>query len=296
MSTLFGTKRMKINEITPDKSKFLQILGNIDNPPTKLYYMGQLPNDRPKTVAIVGTRRPTAYGREVTSRFASELAKRGIVIVSGLALGVDAIAHQACVNAGGRTIAIIPSGLPNIQPSSNHRLAEEIIKTGGAVMSEHLASEVLAIMKWTFLVRNRLVAGLADAVLITEAGSHSGTLNTAAHALNDGRDVLVVPGNITSPMSGGTNRLIRQGATPITSIDDVMAVLYPDIKTSQRPLPLGTNPTEQAIIDALSAGIRDGDEIQRLTKVDPVAMSTAITMLELNEIIRPLGANQWTLS
>lgn len=285
---------MKINEISPLKHKYLQIVGSIAKPPYKLYYTGTLPEARRPTIAVVGTRKPTSYGREVTERLAYDLAKRGIVIISGLALGVDALAHRAALEAGGITLAVLPCGLPRIAPATNRGLAEDIIHRGGALLSEY-ASDTEVAWKSNMLARNRIVAGLADAILITEASARSGTLNTAAHALDQGKTVFVVPGNITSPTSAGCNALLKQGATPVTCAEDILEVIAPQSLTEQSQLPLGSNPVELAIITQLQAGMRDGDEIQRTAGLSASDMSTALTMLELTGTIKALGANQWTL-
>lgn len=290
---------MKINKVVPDSNPYLKELANIDNKPQALYYLGEIPKQRQPTIAIVGTRKPTSYGVEVTSRLASKLTKRGFIIVSGLALGTDALAHRACLDAGGTTIAIIPSQLPNIYPRSNSALARRIVEKGGAVMSEHSVddTEPYILGRWSFLERNRLVSGVADAVLITEASKRSGTLNTAAHALAQGKDVFVVPGNITSPQSAGCNALIKQGATPVTCAEDIISVVAPEAMpaASQPKLPLGTTPAETIIIEQLARGVRDGDELQKTAKLSATEFSTALTMLELSGAIRSLGANQWTL-
>lgn len=288
---------MKINKTSPDDNNYLQGLCYIDNKPRALYYIGTLPTERQLTLAIVGTRKPTRYGTEVALRFAGELARRGIIIVSGLALGIDALAHRACLEADGTTIAILANQLPDIRPAANRALGERIIAQGGAIMSEHCTSEPepYVVGKWSFLERNRLVSGLADAILIVEAAARSGTLNTAAHALAQGKEVFVIPGNITSPMSAGCNALIRQGATPVTSPDDILAVLQPSAIKKQTALPLGATPAETAIIKHLAAGIRDGDELQKATELSAVEFNTTLTMLEINGVVRSLGANQWSL-
>lgn len=295
MSTPFTQIMYKINEIRPLEHDYLQISRCIANLPSKFYGIGTLPTQRVPTVAIVGSRKPTAYGREVTEQLASSLARRGVVIVSGLALGVDAIAHKAALDVGGTTIAVLANGLDAITPTSNRQLGERIVSEGGGIISEYpIGTPTLA---HQFLARNRIVSGIADAVIVTEAGARSGTLNTAGHALSQGKEVFAVPGPITSPMSAGCNQLLRQGATPVTCADDILTVLQPLVHASdQRPLPLGNNDSEQAIIDALAAGIRDGDEIQQTTQIDASTYSTALTMLEINGVIKPLGANKWTLA
>lgn len=284
---------MKINNISPQDNKYLQITQNIVKPPKSLYYIGTLPEERLISVAIVGTRKPTSYGQEITTRFAEELARKGIVIVSGLALGVDSLAHRAALNAGGTTIAVLGNGLPDIYPASHKGLANDIVQNGGAILSEY--EPHTKARPHYFLERNRIVSGLADAIIITEAAARSGTLNTATHALEQGKEVFVVPGNITSPMSFGCNQLIKQGATPLIDSDDVLSVIAPDTITDQTILPLGSNPLETTVLQLIASGIRDGDEIRLKAEVDAIELSTTLTMLEIAGTIRSLGANQWTL-
>lgn len=293
MSTLFDTFPMKINKISPDKHDFLQITSGIAKPPKSLYFIGKLPDTRRPTVAIVGSRKPTAYGKEVTYRLAYDLAVHGIVIVSGLALGVDALAHQATLDAEGTTLAVLGNGLSSVYPAANTQLAHTIVASGGALISEYEPNTPAR--GFQFLERNRLVSALSDAVLITEAAARSGTLNTAAHALEQGRTVFVVPGNITSALSAGCNQLIKQGATPVTCAEDILEVIAPHSSVAQTTLPLGNTPEETTVIELLQAGVRDGDELQRKSQIDPSAFSVTLTMLELNGSIRALGANQWTL-
>lgn len=284
---------MKINRITPEKHKYLQIIAPIAKSPKTLHIMGALPNERMPTVAIVGTRKPSPYGREVTHQLSFDLAKRGIVIVSGLALGVDAIAHRAALEAGGTTIAVLANGLPRIYPATHKTLAEDIIKSGGAIISEYEPhSDARA---YQFLERNRIVSGLADAIIITEAAARSGTLNTAAHALEQGKEVFVVPGNITSPLSAGCNALLKQGATPITGADDVLEIIAPHLLRAQSVLPLGNSPLESKLLELLQAGIRDGDELQQKAAAPISEFTQTLTMMELSGAIRSLGANQWTI-
>lgn len=284
---------MKINKISPEDNNFLQILEHIANTPEVLHYVGTLPATRRPTVAIVGSRKPTAYGKEVTTRIARDLAQKGVIIVSGLAHGVDGLAHQAACDAGGTTIAVLGNGLPDIYPSSHQKLAEAIIKQGGALLSEY--DEHMPALPHQFLERNRLVSGLADAVIITEAAAKSGTMSTAAHALEQGKEIFVVPGNITSPMSTGCNLLLRQGATPLLDAMNVLEVIAPELLDPQTSLALGSTPEETIIIGLLKSGIRDGDELQRASELSPSQFGSSLTMLELSGTVRSLGANQWTL-
>ncbi len=284
---------MKINTISPQDNKFLQIITTIAIPPKKLHFIGKIPDKRVPTVAIVGSRKPTAYGKEVTYQLAYDIAKHGIVVVSGLALGVDAIAHRAALDAGGKTLAVLANGVDNIYPATNRDLASDVLAHEGAIISEYEPGTEAR--DFQFLERNRIVSGLSDAIIVTEAAARSGTLSTAAHALEQGREVFVVPGNITSPLSAGCNNLIKQGAHPITCANDVLEIIAPETLKSQSLLPLGSTPLESKIISLLQSGIRDGEELQVLSEVDIVEFSRAITMMEISGTIRALGGNQWTL-
>lgn len=285
---------MKINRITPDRNNFTQILGNIAKPPESLHYMGNLPKRRCPSVAIVGTRKPTPYGREVTTRLARELANRGVIIISGLALGVDALAHKATLEAGGTTLAVLGNGLPEVYPATNRGLAEQIVKSGGAILSEY--EPHTEAKSWTFLERNRIVAGLSDAIIITEAAARSGTLNTAMHAMEQGKDVFVVPGNITSPMSVGCNQLIKQGATPLTNSDEVLETIAPELLNAPSHSHIAVHdPLQAKILKHITDGMRDGDSLQQTIGCSATDLSSALTMLEIAGAIRSLGAGQWTL-
>lgn len=284
---------MKINRISPQEHNFLQILESIDKKPKALYFMGELPASRPPTVAIVGTRKPSSYGKEVTHRLAYDLAKRGVVIVSGLALGVDGLAHRAALEANGTTIAVLANGLPTIYPASHKSLAADILSGGGAIISEYEPNS--SARSYQFLERNRIVSGIADAIIITEAAARSGTLNTASHALAQGKEIFVVPGNITSPLSAGCNALLKQGAAPVTEAEDILQSIAPQLLQPQAALPLGGTPLESTIIVLLQSGMRDGEELQQASGALPPEFSQTLTMLELNGIIRSLGGNQWTL-
>ena len=288
---------MEINRILPDEHIFSQRLTNIANPPKSLCYMGKLPETKAPVVSIVGSRKPSAYGKEVTERLATDLAKAGCVIVSGLALGVDCIAQKAAIEAGGTVVAVVPNELPDISPRTNYQLAMSIIEQGGAVVSEWMKGDNKIVNRWSFLERNRLVSGLADGIIITEAAERSGTLNTASHALNQGRDLFVVPGNITSPLSAGCNTLLKQGAYLVTDADDVLSIIAPEKlqKDNGQELVVSATIEEGIIIKLISEGLRDGDEIQQKSGLSASDFATALTMLEINGVIKPLGANNWTL-
>ena len=288
---------MEINRILPDEHNFTQRLASIANPPKRLCFMGKLPDKQAPVVAIVGSRKPSAYGKEVTEKLATDLAKAGCIIVSGLALGVDSIAQKAALEAGGVVVGVVADELPSISPRTNHGLAMNIIKHGGAIISEWMKGDGKVVGRWSFLERNRLVSGLADAIIITEAAERSGTLNTATHALDQGRDLFVVPGNITSPLSAGCNSLLKQGAFAVTEAADILQIIAPEqLKSSdQNKLPLGDSPEEDIIIKLINSGVRAGDELQKQSGLSAAQFSTALTMLEVNGTIKALGANNWTL-
>jgi DNA processing protein len=281
---------MNINTIRPDEHNFLKRLTTLAAPPKSLYYIGSLPDKPQLTVAIVGTRRPTAYGRTVTEQIASALARKGALIVSGIAIGVDAIAHASALDAGGHTLAVLPSGVDDPYPKSNQQLARRILEHGDALISEYEPSH--RPMSHDFLWRNRLVSGLSDAVIVTEANLRSGTLSTVAHALEQGRDVYVVPGPITSPLSAGCNRLIAQGATPITDVESLLEQLG---LTGQTVLALGDSPEEATILELLRQGISDGDELQVQSGYRPEQLAQTLTMLEIKGMVKSLGGNMWRL-
>jgi DNA processing protein len=285
---------MKINRIRPQDHDFTEVLSSIALKPEILYYRGALPEKRVKSVAVVGTRKPTTYGQAVGYKVAYELARRGFVIVSGLALGTDAIAQKAALDAGGQTIAVLCSGIDLITPRANTALGERIENGGGAIISEHPPG--IGVRSWNLLKRNRIVSGLADAVIVIEAASRSGTLSTAAHALNQGRPVFAVPGNITNPMSAGCNNLIKQGAIPLTTADDILAMIAPD-KLTQTNLGevLGDTPFENSILQQIKQGNNDGETIMSALNMPVSEFNQAVTMLEIKGLVRALGANKWAI-
>ncbi|MCL2869804.1 DNA-processing protein DprA [Candidatus Saccharibacteria bacterium] len=283
----------KINQIRPQDTKFTEVLSTIALVPKKLYFVGKLPENSLKCVTIVGSRKPTRYGQEVAYSLAFELAKRGITIISGLALGIDAIAHRGALDAKGLTVAVLASGVDDITPRSNYSLGQEIIYSGGAIISEYEPGTPP--YKGSFLERNRIVSGLSDAIVVVEAASRSGTLSTAAHALAQGKYVFAVPGNITSPMSTGCNRLIKQGAIPLTEVDDVLAAICPNELVQGKLDVLGDNEVESQIIKLIKKGERDGEAIMHLVGLNTSDFNQVVTLMELKGQIRSLGANQWAL-
>lgn len=265
---------------------------SIYKPPQRLFVAGDTSLlTAPHRLAVVGSRKVSPYGASVIEQIIPRVAKAGIVIVSGLALGVDSLAHRATLEAGGSTIAVLPSGLSAIYPTSHTLLAKKIVASGGLVISEYEPTK--RPMKHHFIERNRLISACSQATLIIEASHKSGSLHTARFALEQGRDVLAIPGNITSMASEGTNRLIQAGATPITCADDILR--HFGIEDAQKATPLPANPEEAAIITLLHQGISDASELLTYSKLSPAVFHSTMTMLEIEQTITPLGNNQWSL-
>ena len=285
---------MEIFQINLSDCNYLRDLPHIPDPPKKLFIRGKLPEKRVKTAAIVGTRKPSAYGREIATKIASECAKNGIVVVSGLALGIDSIAHRAAIDSGGKTIAVLANGVDKIYPRSHEDLGQRILQTNGAILSEYPNNTPAR--PWQFLARNRIVSGLADAVVIIEAASRSGTLSTANHALDQGKEIFAVPGNITSPLSAGCNQLIKNGANPLTSVEDLLDFLIPDRFEKQTQLFKGDTREENVILEFLSKnGTTSSDVIIKQTKLSASEFNQAITMLELKGLALNNGGEKWSL-
>lgn len=296
---------MKINQISPLEHDFTKVLETIALMPKTLYYVGKLPENvdilnnkrekqRPKCVAIVGARKNTSYGQEIAYQAAFKLAKEGIIIISGLAYGIDSIAHRGALDAGGRTIAILGSPIDEIYPRSHTRLAEEILEKDSAIISEYAPGERIY-PKTSFLQRNRLISGLSDAVLVVEAAERSGSLNTASHALSEGKDLYAVPGDITRLSSVGCNHLISQGAYPYTKPEDIIDNLLPNNRRKPQKSSFSGTPIEKSILDEIKKGNRDGEQIIASLGIFPAEFNQAITMLEIKGIVFPLGMNNWGL-
>lgn len=207
-----------VYQIKISDTAYPYLLKNIHDPPPILYVKGELPQGR--MLAVVGTRKMTAYGQEVTARLTRELVEAGFVIVSGLALGVDGVAHQTTLDCGGKTVAVLGTNVEHIYPREHIGLYNSILEHGGGIVSE-VAPDV-KVVRGMFPARNRIISGLSEAVLVTEGAIDSGSLITARMALDQGREVFAVPGPINSPVGEGTNYLLKNGAKLITSIEDII--------------------------------------------------------------------------
>ncbi|OGL67159.1 DNA protecting protein DprA [Candidatus Uhrbacteria bacterium RIFCSPHIGHO2_01_FULL_63_20] len=270
-------------------------LREIHDPPSPLYVRGALPDATRPHVAVVGTRAPTRYGHDVVESIVTPLARAGVVIVSGLAFGIDALAHRAALEAGGTTLAVLGSRLEDeqIYPATNRPLAARILACGGALMGELDAES--AIGSFNFPRRNRIIAGLCQAVLIVEAAKKSGSLITARCAIDEGRDVMAVPGPITGALSEGPNRLIKSGAIPILSAEDVLEALkMPSvIQKSEPTLFVADTPEEEALVKALADATLHADELTRATGLGAALVGSTLTLLEMKGAVKNAGGRYW---
>jgi DNA processing protein len=277
-----------IKILTWDDKSYPQRLKEIEQPPPVLYMRGDYLPDDLFAVAIVGTRRVTPYGRQITEELASYLASNGITVVSGLARGVDAIAHQVAIKAGGRTIAVLGSGVDKIYPPEHRQLADRMMEQG-AVVSDYAPGTPPDASN--FPPRNRIISGLSLAVVVVEAGETSGALITAEFAAEQGREVFAVPGSILAPQSKGTNKLIQRGALPLLSINDLMQALnltrMGDHKAARKILP--ADETEARVMNILGAEPLHVDEIRNQTALPIEKVSAALALMELKGMVRQVG-------
>lgn len=279
----------RIQKLEPQE--FPVLLKEISDPPDELYLAGTLPAEDHTFLCVVGSRKYTSYGRDAVERIIAGLAGYPVVIVSGLAIGIDSIAHTAALAAGLKTIAIPGSGLNEdvLYPATNRQLARKIIERSGALLSP-FASDFKA-TQWSFPARNRIMAGISQAVLVIEAEERSGTLITARLALDYNRDVYAVPGSIFSSTSRGTNKLIAEGATPITSSADMLTALGLEIKNDQEQeitMEDDTSPEEKMVWELLSEPVVR-DELIRAMKIPISHANGILTGMEIKGLIKESG-------
>ena len=255
-----------------------ELLRQIHDPPRTLFLRGSASADvlELAAVAIVGARACSPYGSQVARMLGRELAAAGLVVVSGLARGIDGEAHRGALEAGGITVAVLGCGIDRDYPAAHAELARRICERG-LVVSEYEPGVEPA--PWRFPARNRIIAGLAAATVIVEARERSGALITADFALEDGREVFAVPGEITSTLATGTNRLLGQGATPLTSADDVLELF--GLAASQRPAAPAIGANAASVVKRLVEGAASADELARATGLEPGLLAAALAELEL---------------
>lgn len=281
-----------VHAVTWEDPNYPRLLREVPAPPPLLYIRGQLVEEDIWAVGVVGTRRATYYGQEVTRRLVTGLAHSRVTTVSGLARGIDGIAHETALEGGGRTIAVLGSGIDRIYPPEHRKLAAQI-ESNGAVISEYpLGTPPEA---GNFPPRNRIISGLSLGVLITEAGMRSGALITADYAAEQGRDVFAVPGSILSSSSAGTNRLIQEGAKTVVAVEDILNELNLTmvVEQAQARRVLPATDTENSIIAHLGAEPVHVDQIGRLTGMPIAEVTSALTLMELKGLVRQVGGMKY---
>ncbi len=281
--------------LTWDDEAYPRLLRPIPGAPPVLYVRGSLTQADEWAVAVVGTRHATSYGHEAAAALAGDLARHRITIVSGLARGIDGIAHRAALEAGGRTIAVLGCGVDVVYPPEHRRLASEIAERGALVSDYPLGTQPEA---RNFPPRNRIISGLSLGVLVVEGAADSGSMITAEYALEQGRDVFAVPGSIFAARSQGTNRLIQEGAKMVTSAQDILEELNLTQASQQMEVRtlLPDNPTEAAILDELGAEARHVDEIVRAVRLPTAEVTAALAMMELKGMVRQVGSMTYVIA
>ncbi|MFA6486340.1 MAG: DNA-processing protein DprA [Candidatus Magasanikbacteria bacterium] len=290
-------KQEGITTVSLGDAGYPQLLAEISDPPITLFIRGTLPDPEIPTLAVVGTRRFSEYGQLACQQLIAPLARAGVAIVSGLALGIDGIAHETALASGGPTVAVLGSGVnrANIYPAAHRALSEKIIASNGAVISEYPPG--FAPTQYSFPARNRIIAGLSLGTLVIEAPMRSGSLITARVALDYNREVMAIPFPINAPSGEGNNNLLKLGARVITSADDILDALHlgQTQKMVQSPLPTPSSPQEAEILAVLSRTPRHIDEIIKTTGLPgPIVMST-LTMMEIKKQVMNTGGMKYVL-
>jgi DNA processing protein len=274
-------------------------LANISDPPHLLYVRGTLTTADANAVAVVGSRHCTDYGRRVAARLAAGLVRAGFTVVSGLARGIDGVAHKAALEAGGRTLAVLAGGLARVYPPEHKGLAEEVAAAGALLSESAMDQDSLAGL---FPVRNRIISGLSRAVVLVEAAQRSGALITATHAADQGRTVLAVPGPVDADASGGTNELIRKGAVLCRGVEDVLEEIHgvsamAQAEAAAPPAPPVPPPaldeTQMRVWEALAGGPRHLDEVVQKLGLTVSQVAGVMMMLEMKKVVRRLPGNRY---
>ena len=285
-------ERAGVWAISRNSPAYPSALGEIFDPPAVLYVRGTIRDADARSVAVIGTRSPTTYGREVTRRLAGDLARNRVTVVSGMARGVDGAAHQAALDAGGRTIAVLGSGLDTIYPAEHVSMAREITGQGALVSEFPLGTRPDA---RNFPRRNRIISALSLGTLVVEAPFKSGAMLTVEHAVQQNRDVFAVPGPILSETSSGTNWLIQQGAKLVTDVSDILDELSIVVLGDQLPLESVSvdNEIEKKLIDVIAAEPSHIDDVTRATGLASSLVASTLSLLELKGLVRQTGPMQY---
>jgi DNA processing protein len=293
LSTIFMQESVHFSKFNYSDSQFPELLREIQSPPQTLFVRGAL-NAMP-LIALIGSRHPSAYGLNITRILVRDLVFAGFGIVSGLALGIDAADHEAALDAGGYTLAVLGCGIDQVYPASNRELATRILESGGAIISEQPPG--MPPLKQHFPARNRIIAGLVQGVIITEAAAQSGTLHTANFALSFGRTVMAVPGDVFSPWSAGPHNIIRSGGVLVRGSSDVLDQFdLPSPPVGEAPTPRPANEQEKRLLDVLLQGVGDSQELITRSGLDARTFAQTITLMELSGKVKNLGSGLWALS
>jgi DNA processing protein len=294
---LARVERAGVRLVVRGSPEYPPALAEIPGAPFLLYLRGALTPADAEAVAVVGTRRCSEYGRRVAARLAAGLARAGVTVVSGLARGVDGVAHRSALGAGGRTVAVLAGGLERVYPPEHKGLAEEVSRAGALVTESAMGQEPLAGL---FPARNRIISGLSKAVVVVEADERSGALITARHAAEQGRTVLAVPGPVDVATSAGCHALLRDGAVlcrgPEDVLEEVRGVSAVAAQTKEAP-PAAPAPAlgglERGVWEALAGGARTVDELAQGLGVAVAQLSGALLMMEMNKVVRRLPGNRY---
>lgn len=282
--------------LTEDSPDYPRLLREIPNPPSLLFVRGRLLPDDALAIAIVGTRHASRYGQRQAERLAGGLARAGLTVISGLARGIDAAAHQAAIQAGGRTVAVLGSGVLSIYPPEHQQLAEQVSQAGALVSENAPLSQPLS---GTFPQRNRLITGMSLGVVVVEAAERSGALISARHAMEQGREVFAVPGPVDSRTSRGCHRLIRDGAKLVETVDDVLEELGPLVEAAPRsdgrvvhhPGELQLNEQERLVLDAIGSEPTGIDAVVVASGLPVQRVLATLSVLEMRRLVRRLSGS-----
>jgi len=286
----------EIRKITIDDENYPKLLKKIANPPKVLYFKGNIKIDKP-CFAVVGTRKCSSYGKQITLEIVNYLNEAGLIIVSGLAPGIDSSAHLSVVEKQGKTIAVLGTGLDekSIYPKENIKLSRKIIDLGGCLISEYPPETPGS--RFTFPQRNRIISGLSNGVLVVEAKEKSGALITANYAFSQKRKVFAVPGSIYSLNSAGPHNLIKKGAKLVDNANDILKELnLSGLPTGSKIPSRSQSPEENLILDVLKQEALHLDRIIEKTKLEPSITASTLTILEIKGKIKNLGGNVYALS
>ena len=292
-------KKIGLNILVLTDPDYPKNLYNIYNPPPYLYITGKITKDDKRAIAIVGSRIPDIYGKKVTEQIAAELARNGITVVSGLARGIDSIAHRACLKAGGRTLAVLGSGIDFVYPPENKSLYKEISQNGAVLSEFKIGTKPEAN---NFPRRNRIISGLSLGTLVVQATEKSGSLITAEFALEQNREVFAIPGNIGSKLSKGANKLIKKGAKLVNDVDDILEEIGGFIGAKNKKKVLNTvqieglEPAERLIYEILSNEQLHIDQIIKMSNLDSSIVLANLLSLELNGIVSQLPGKYFLIS